>query len=117
MRRAQLYTGQQCEDHTKGLQPGQPEPQFNAQMREMVSWCTLLNEFDYTCMSPQVFDYKINKSFMSGMDEFYKEPLNTRLPPEYAMEYVRDKLTRKKTAGQLLDELNEWREIVNRHSQ
>lgn len=29
------------------------------------------------------------------------------------MDYVRDQLTGRKTEGQLLDELNEWRKILN----
>ena len=47
------------------------------------------------------------------LDEFYKEPLNVRIPAQYAMEYVRDEMVGKKTAGQLLDELNDWRKIMN----
>ena len=37
------------------------------------------------------------------LDEFYKEPLNVRIPAQYAMEYVRDEIVGKKTARQLLD--------------
>ena len=30
------------------------------------------------------------------LDEFYKEPLNVRIPAQYAMEYVRDEIVGKK---------------------
>jgi hypothetical protein len=62
----------------------------------------------------QEFDFNVEKSFKSGLDDFYKEPLNTGIPDIMAMAYIRDEFQGKKTAGQLLDELNDWRKIVNK---
>jgi hypothetical protein len=61
------------------------------------------------CFVGQSFAFKVDKPLKPRLDAFYKEPLNVRIPAQFAMEYVRDKLTGTKTAGQLLDELNGWR--------
>jgi hypothetical protein len=46
------------------------------------------------------------------MDTFFKDYRNRQLEIVWAIEYVRDEMAGKKTAGQLLDELNDWRKIV-----
>lgn len=66
------------------------------------------------CFIASAFSFKLDKPLKPALDEFYKEPLNMRIPPELAMEHVRDELAGTKTAGQLLDELNDWRKIVNK---
>lgn len=65
-------------------------------------------------MLGQTFDFKLDRPLKPKLDEFYKEPLNVRIPVQFAMDYVRDEMSGKKTAGQLLDELNDWRKVVNR---
>ena len=65
------------------------------------------------CMVGQEFAFKVDKPLKPQLDEFYKEPLNAGIPIQNAMSYVRDETAGKKTAGQLLDELNDWRKIVN----
>jgi hypothetical protein len=54
-----------------------------------------------------------NNALRDALNEFYKDPLNTRIKISLAMGHVRDQLEGRKTAGQLLDELNDWRKIVN----
>lgn len=90
-------------DNAKGSKPGDPE--WQAKMYESIDLNALSEDFDYV----------VDKPLRPALDEFYKEPLNTHIPPDFAMEYVRDELKGKKTAGQLLDELTEWRKIANSH--
>jgi hypothetical protein len=63
-------------------------------------------------MLGQTFDFKLDMPLKPRLDEFYKDPLNVRIPVQFAMDYMRDEMAGKKTAGQLLDELNDWRKIV-----
>ncbi len=44
----------------------------------------------------QTFAFKVEKPLKPQLDEFYKEPLNVRIPAQYAMEYVRDDIVGKK---------------------
>jgi|SRR5579864_240362 len=100
MNKAQFMTHGECMEETNAIKPG---ADFDARMKEVVILCTLAQEFDF----------KVDKPMKSGLDDFYKDPLNTRIPDFMAMAYVRDELQGKKTAGQLLDELNDWRKITN----
>lgn len=88
-----------------------------SKMKEAQPGATNFNEKFYggmdLCLVGQEFEFKVDKPLKPQLDEFYKEPLNIRIPAEYAMEYVRDEVAGKKTAGQLLDELNDWRKILN----
>ena len=86
---------------TEKLTPG---PGFDAQMHEALLLAFLSSEFSYN---------KSNDAFINALNEFYKEPLNARIKVSLAMGHVRDQLEGRKTAGQLLDELNDWRKIVN----
>jgi hypothetical protein len=101
MSRANSLTVAMCQSKMKEAQPG----------------ATSFNEKFYggmdLCYVGQTFAFKVEKPLKPQLDEFYKEPLNVRIPAQYAMEYVRDEIVGKKTAGQLLDELNDWREIMN----
>ena len=101
MSRANSLTVGLCQSKMKEVQPG----------------ATNFNEKFYggmdLCLVGQEFAFKVDKPLKPQLDEFYKEPLNFRLPAEFAMAYVRDEVAGKKTAGQLLDELNEWRKILN----
>jgi hypothetical protein len=65
------------------------------------------------CLVGQEFAFNLDKPLKPKLDDFYKEPLNFRIPVQNAIYYVRDEMAGKKTAGQLLDELNEWRKILN----
>jgi hypothetical protein len=68
------------------------------------------------CAVAETFDFSVDKPLKPRLDEFYKEPLNIRIPTQFAMEYVRDEVSGKKTAGQFLDELNDWRKILKRRN-
>ncbi len=67
----------------------------------------------YLRMVGQTFAYSADEPLKPKLDEFYKEPLNARIPVQLALEHIRDEMSGKKTAGELLDELNGWRKIVN----
>jgi hypothetical protein len=88
-----------------------------ATMKEPQPGASNFNEKFYggmnLCYVGQSFAFKVDKPLKPRLDDFYKEPLNARIPAEFAMEYVRDELAGTKTAGQLLDELNDWRKILN----
>jgi hypothetical protein len=61
----------------------------------------------------ETFAYSADKPLKPKLDEFYKESLNARIPVQLALEHIRDEMSGKKTAGQLVDELNGWRKVVN----
>jgi hypothetical protein len=88
-----------------------------ATMKEVKPGAANFNEKLYEAMDlrmlGQTFDFNLDKPLKPRLDEFYKDPLNVRIPVQFAMDYVRDETSGKKTAGQLLDELNDWRKIVN----
>lgn len=100
MQRVQFITHNECMKNAKSVQPG---PESNAKLQASFNLCAL----------SEAFDYKAGKSLRFRLDGFYANPLNVRIPPEFAMEYLRDELNRNKTVGQLLDELNEWRKIMS----
>ncbi len=81
-----------------------PGPSFDAQMDNAMLLSLLSSEFNYQGS---------NDSLRTALDDFYKDPLNARILVSLALGHVRDQLEGRKTAGQLLDELNDWRKIVN----
>jgi len=99
MQKVQFITHNQCMKNAKSAQPG---PESNAKLQASFNLCALSEEFDY----------KAGMSLRVGLNRFYNNPLNERIPPELAMEYVRDELKRNKTIGELLEELNEWRKTM-----
>ncbi len=67
------------------------------------------------CFIAESFDFNLDRrNLVNGIDEFYKDSRNTRIPIDSAIEYVRDKLKGKKSAKELEDELTRWRSIVNK---
>jgi hypothetical protein len=67
------------------------------------------------CVIAESFDFNLDRhNLVHGIDEFYKDSRNTRIPIDSAIEYVRDKLRSKKSAKELEDELTRWRNIVNK---
>jgi hypothetical protein len=93
-----------CKKNGESLKPGDPE--FNAKLNSNLDLCILSDEYNFA----------VDKPLIPRLDEFYKEPLNARITPNMAMVYVRDELKERKTAGQLLDELNDWRKTMNRNT-
>jgi hypothetical protein len=100
MQKVQFITHNECMKNAKSVQPG---PEFNAKLQESLNLCVL----------SEAFDYKAGMSLRVGLNKFYNNPLNAHIPPEFAMEYLRDELKRNKTTGELLDELNDWRKTMN----
>jgi hypothetical protein len=98
------YTHSFGMDAAKNAQPG--ASCFNDQMNEAIGMSFLADQFDFSVG---------RSSLKAHLDAFYKEPLNARIPVVYGLRYVRDEMKGKMTAGQLLDELNEWRKMVNRY--
>ncbi len=99
MLKAQLLTHNECMKDAKRVQPG---PDSNAKLQESLKLCVV----------SEAFDYKGGIAFRIGLNRFYDNPLNITIPPEFAMEYVRDELMGNKTTGELLLELNEWRRTM-----
>jgi hypothetical protein len=99
MQNVQVTMRNECMKNAKSVQPG---PEFNAKLQDSLNLCVLSKEFDY----------KSDLSLRTGLDRFYKNPLNAAIPPEYALEYLRDELQHNKTVDQLRNELTEWRKAM-----
>ena len=99
MQNVQVTIRSECMKNAKSVQPG---PEFNAKLQDSLNLCVIA----------KTFDYKSDLSLRSGLDKFYKNPLNAGIPPEYALEYLRDELQHNKTPDQLRNELTEWRKTM-----
>jgi hypothetical protein len=102
MARAYLYTHGECMQDKDKLEPG---PQFNAEFKAVTNLCLLAELFDFDAD---------RRGLLSGLDDFYKDPQNTRIPATHALEYTRDKLKGKKSPQELNDDLKEWRRVMSR---
>jgi hypothetical protein len=85
------------------LVPG--DPQFNARTDALIGLASLADRYDYDVDQTKL---------IAGVDEFYKDPRNTRITLELALQYVRDTLNGKNAPRDLEKQLNEWRAIVNK---
>jgi hypothetical protein len=101
MARANSLMVSMCKSIMKEAQPGAAN--FNEKLNGGLD----------LCMVGETFAYSPDKPLKPRLDDFYKDPLNMRIPVQFALEHIRDEVSGKKTAGQLLDELNEWRKILN----
>jgi hypothetical protein len=90
-------------DHKKQLVA--TDPQFQARMDALLNLTTLAEYYDY--------DLDLAK-FVAGVDDFYKDPQNTRVRVELALQYVRDTLNGKNAPRDLEKQLNDWRDRVNK---
>ena len=99
MQKVQFVTHNECMKNARSVMPG---PELNAKLQESFNLCAL----------SETFDYKSDRALRAGLDRFYKNMLNANIPPEFAMEYLRDDLKRNKTPSQLAEELNEWRRTM-----
>jgi len=102
MQKAQSITHKECMKNARGVQQG---PEFNARLQQSLNLCAL----------SEAFDYKASIGLRTGLNRFYNNPLNAGIPPEFAMEYIRDELKQSKTTAELMDELNEWRRTMPGH--
>lgn len=70
---------------------------------------------DNLCEIAREFDFGVDKEkLVDGLDDFYTDSQNTRLPIDIAMEYERDKLKGDTAPNELLKKLEGWRKIVNK---
>jgi hypothetical protein len=90
-------------DETKKLSAG--DPQFDARMHGLIAMATLSERYDYG-------EDRIR--LLNGVDEFYKDPLNTRIGVEFAMQFVRDTQNGEHAPNDLAKQLSEWRAVVNK---
>lgn len=102
MGRAYFYTHGVCVQDKNKLKPG---PQFDAEMTAVLNECVLAESFDFDVDRRQL---------STGVDEFYKDSRNMRIPVTLALEHTRDRLKGKKSAEELDDDLRTWRNAVNK---
>ena len=76
------------------------------------------NNFSIEAMSSVVFvctsqsdSADFNKVTVKDVDEFYAESLNQRIPLAYSMPWLRDRARGSKSRGQLIDELDKYRDL------
>lgn len=63
------------------------------------------------------YDYGNDRAkLVAGVDDFYKDSLNTRIPIEFALQYVRDTLNGKNAPRDLEKQLDEWRVTLNKQT-
>jgi hypothetical protein len=75
----------QCADGMKNLHPG---AQFDAEMTTAMALCVTAEFFDFS------IDERLDRQKVrNGVDDFYKDSQNSRIPIDYAMAYVKDTLT------------------------
>ncbi len=84
MQKAEVITHNECMNNAKSVQPG---PDSNARLQQSLNLCVLSHSIRLQSRS----------IISSRPGQVYKNPLNERIPPEFAMEYVRDDLSRDKT--------------------
>jgi hypothetical protein len=103
MARAHHTTDSECKSTTNDAKPGSSD--FNSTFTAGVHFCLLAESFN--------FDFDKAK-LAEGIDKFYEDSRNTRVPIDFSMEYVKDQLKGKRPAKDLDDELRGWREILNK---
>jgi hypothetical protein len=96
----------QCADDMKNLHPG---AQFDAEMKTAMALCVNAEFFDFN------IDERLDRQkIRNGLDDFYKDSQNSRIPIDYAMAYAKDTLKGKKAPRELEDELKGWRSMINK---
>ena len=83
-----------CTRLKDGLQPSSSREAFTAQMTAAINACN--DAGDYS---------GFEKVTVKDLDEFYSDPVNQPMLIEWTLPYLRDKITNRKTEGQLLDAL------------
>jgi hypothetical protein len=86
-------------------EPTSTNPEFKTNTNGLLTLADLVEHFDY----------ELDKAkLVAGVDDFYKDPLNTRITVELALLHVRDMLNGKNAPRDLEKQLNDWRAIVNK---
>jgi hypothetical protein len=81
-------------------------PSTNAQVSAILELSVLAERYEY--------DEVGREKLLSGVDTFYKNPLNTFIPIEFAFRWERDTLNGKVAPRDLQKELDEWRLMMNK---
>ena len=87
----------------KELTPG---PKFDVQMSSILQLSVIAEHYEY--------DEVGRDKILSGVDTFYKEPLNKLIPIEFAFAWERDTLNGKVAPRDLQKQLDEWRAVMNK---
>lgn len=96
----------QCASDMKNLHPG---AQFDAEMNAAMALCVNAEFFDFS------IDERLDRQKVkNGVDDFYKDSQNSRIPIDYAMAYVKDTLKGKRAPRELEDELKGWRSTLSK---
>jgi hypothetical protein len=81
------------------------DPQFKARTDALIELGLLADKYDYDVERVEL---------IAAVNDFYKDPLNARIPVEFAIQFVRDMLNGKNAPKDLQKELNEWRAVTNK---
>lgn len=81
------------------------DPQFKARTDALLELGVLADKYDYGVERVKL---------VAAVNDFYKDPLNTRIPVEFAIQFVRDMLNGKNAPRDLEKQLNEWRAVANK---
>lgn len=83
-----------CKVVKDGVKPSSDQQAFTNQVVTVVGICDAANDF-----------YGFEKITTKDFDDFYSDRVNQFILLEWAMDYLRDKASGRKTEGQLLDAL------------
>jgi hypothetical protein len=83
-----------------------PGPNFDAQVSAVLQLSVIAGHYEY--------DEVGREKLHSGVDTFYKDPLNKFIPIEFAFQWERDTLNGKVAPRDLQKQLDEWRAAVNK---
>ena len=92
--------------NSRELTPGDPKSKFDAQVSAIIQLAVIAERYEYEEVG--------RAKLLSGIDEFYKEPLNKLIPIEFAFPWERDTLNGKVAPKDLQKQLNDWRATMNK---
>lgn len=94
-----------CMKMAKDAKDSGPSQQFWADMQSSMALCDVAKLYDFGVDTTEL---------ERGLDDFYLDSQNVRVPIDFALEYARDKLKGDTTPNDLQKKLDEWRKIVNK---
>lgn len=92
--------------NSQELRPGDPKTKFDAQMSSIIQLAVIAERYEYEEVG--------RAKLLSGIDRFYKEPLNKLIPIEFAFAWERDAINGKVAPRDLQKQLDEWRATMNK---
>jgi hypothetical protein len=91
---------------SKELSPGDLKPKFDSQMSSIIQLAVIAERYEYEDVG--------RIKLLTGVDVFYKEPLNKLIRIEDAFAWERDTLNGKVAPRDLQKQLDEWRAVMNK---